>query len=167
MAGAKSIATVLAVLWFMTARYGVAFAGTLQGGTLQGVWLTESGEAGIELFACPRPLCGRIVWLKTPRDGAGRPKLDRKNPKAALRQRPLCGLTVLEGLQPIDGAPGSWDTGSFYDPQNGRTYKFTLKSQSAEVLVGRAYLLIPFFGETQVLRRVGALPADGWCPGLP
>jgi hypothetical protein len=33
----------------------------------------------------------------------GQPDVDRLNPDPTLRQRPLCGLTVIWGLQP-DGA---------------------------------------------------------------
>jgi Uncharacterized protein conserved in bacteria (DUF2147) len=48
---------------------------------------------------CDGLLCGRIIWLGTARDIAGRPASDKKNPDPAFRQRLLCGLTILQGLQ--------------------------------------------------------------------
>src|SRR6185312_7721199 len=81
---------------------------------LRGVWLVDN-QVAVELFPCNDGLCGRIVGLSEPRDNAGRPKHDRRNPDPALRERPLCGLGVLSGLKPV--APGSWEGGTFYNPQ--------------------------------------------------
>jgi uncharacterized protein (DUF2147 family) len=131
---------------------------------LKGMWLVEGGGAAVEMFDCADRLCARIVWLEYPRDEAWQLKVDQMNPNAALRQRRLCGLcglTVLTGLRPTD--PDSWEAGSFYNLQTGMTYGFAMKVESADVLVARAYIAIPVFGETQVLRRVPALPADGRC----
>jgi hypothetical protein len=71
----------------------------------QGVWMIED-EVAIAVARCGAgSLCGRVLWLRTPRDAAGRPKRDTMNPDAALRERPLCGLTVLDGLLPVPGKP--------------------------------------------------------------
>jgi uncharacterized protein (DUF2147 family) len=128
---------------------------------LKGMWLVEGGGAAVEMFDCADRLCARIVWLEYPRDETGQRKIDRMNPNEALRQRPLCGLTVLTGLRLAEA--DRWEAGAFYNPQTGLTYGFAMKVESADVLVARAYIAIPVFGETQVLRRVPALPADGRC----
>ena len=44
----------------------------------------------------------------------GQPDLDHLNPDPLLRQRHLCGLTIIWGLQP-DG-PSHWTAGWLYDP---------------------------------------------------
>ena len=44
-------------------------------------------------------------------------------PDPKLRQRPLCGLTILWGLRP-NGA-GHWSNGWLYDPHDGHTYNVT------------------------------------------
>src|SRR5690349_1133758 len=36
-----------------------------------GVWLIE-GKAAVQIFDCSGQLCGRILWLLTPRDPQGR-----------------------------------------------------------------------------------------------
>jgi hypothetical protein len=70
-----------------------------------GVW-RFANRVAVEVFECSGLVCGRIVWLLRPHTTAGQPDVDRLNPDPALRQRPLCGLTIIWGLQP-DGA-GHW-----------------------------------------------------------
>ena len=65
----------------------------------QGVWLID-GKAAVQIFECQGLLCGRILWLKIPRDPQGQLNRDKKNPDPAVRQRRLCGLTILWGLHP-------------------------------------------------------------------
>ncbi|MBL6454578.1 DUF2147 domain-containing protein [Belnapia sp. T6] len=108
-------------------------------------------------------LCGQIAWLRVPLDETGRPKPDLKNPDPALRDRPLCGPTVLDGLLPVPGEPGRWNAGSFYDPQDGRTYGLTATLRSADVLVARIYIGMPFLGSNQTLLRVQRLSGGRWC----
>lgn len=128
-----------------------------------GIWMIED-EVAIDVADCGgASLCGRIVWLRDARDDAGRPKRDEKNPDAALRDRPLCGLMVLEGLLPVPDEPGKWDAGSFYDPRNGRGYGLLATLVSPDVLVARVYIGMPFFGLNQTLRRVPRAEGDGWC----
>ena len=103
------------------------------------------------------------MWLRTPRDDAGRPKRDAMNPDAALRDRPLFGVTVLDGLLPVPDEPGRWAAGSFYDPRNGRTYGLAATHVSADVLVARVYVGMPFLGVNQTLLRVQPASGEGWC----
>ena len=83
-----------------------------------GVWLID-GKAAVQIFDCDGLLCGRILWLQTPRDPQGRLNRDRNNPDPALRQRRLCGLTVLWGLRST--GPDRWGGGWFYNPDDGKT----------------------------------------------
>ena len=130
---------------------------------VHGVWMIED-EVALAVAPCGGDaLCGRIVWLRTPRDDAGRPKRDAMNPDAALRDRPLCGLTVLDGLLPVPDEPGRWAAGSFYDPRDGRTYGLAATHVSADVLVARVYLGMPFLGVNQTLLRIERASGEGWC----
>ncbi len=106
---------------------------------------------------------GRIVWLRTPRHDAGHPMRDAMNPDAALRDGPLCGLTVLDGPLPVPGEPGRWDAGSFYDPRTGRGYCIAATLTSPDMLVARVYLGMPLLGVDQTLLRVRRASGEGWC----
>ena len=125
-----------------------------------GVWLID-GKAAVQIFDCTGQLCGRILWLLTPRDPQGRLNRDRNNPDPALRQRPLCGLTVLWGLRPT--GPDRWEGGWFYNPDDGKTYRVSAELRSADLIVARIYVGIPLFGETKTLVRVAHGTSEGWC----
>jgi uncharacterized protein (DUF2147 family) len=111
----------------------------------------------VQIFPCGENLCGKVVWIKNPcyvnaSDGpVGAPKIDRKNPDAALRSRPIIGLQVIEGLS----AAGydTWEHGKCYDPESGNTYRCKLQSISPDRLELRGYVGIPLFGRTYVLTR--------------
>jgi uncharacterized protein (DUF2147 family) len=99
-----------------------ALAGSAQAaGTVQGVWLTQSGSAKVRLAPCGSKLCGTIIWLKNPTDKAtGKPPIDGKNPDPALRDRPIVGLQMIHDFKSAAG--GRWTGGSIYDPESGKTY---------------------------------------------
>jgi uncharacterized protein (DUF2147 family) len=125
-----------------------------------GVWLID-GKAAVQIFDCSGLLCGRILWLHVPRDSQGRLNRDGHNPDPALRQRPLCGLTILWGLRST--GPYRWGGGWFYNPDDGKTYRVSAELRSTDLIVARIYLGVPFFGETKTLLRVPHGTSDGWC----
>lgn len=84
---------------------------------IAGRWLTEEGNAIVTIGTCGAATCGRITRLiKGPPLG---PPVDRNNPDARLRGRPLEGLTILTGFA---DAGKDW-RGRIYDPKSGKTYK--------------------------------------------
>jgi uncharacterized protein (DUF2147 family) len=134
-----------------------------QSGVPQGVWLFE-GRAAVEIFDCGGLMCGRVVWLKVPLNSLGQLDRDKNNPDPALRQRELCGQTIIWDLHP-DG-PDRWKDGRFYNPDDGVRYRFSARLKSADVMVVRIYLLIPLFGQTKTLVRVSRGATEGWCLAL-
>ena len=126
----------------------------------EGTWFID-GAAAVQIFDCSGQLCGRIAWLRTARDTAGRLARDNKNPDPASRQRPLCGLTILQGLQPA--GPDHWNSGALYNPEDGQTYRVSAELRSADVFVARIYMGVPLFGETKTLLRVPRLRSEGSC----
>ena len=80
--------------WFLTAP---ALAQTT---TPHGVWLMD-GRVAVETYDCDGLMCGRIVWLAVPRDAEGVLDADKNNPNPVLRERPLCGLSILWNLHPV------------------------------------------------------------------
>jgi uncharacterized protein (DUF2147 family) len=125
-----------------------------------GTWLFANRVA-VEVFDCSGLVCGRIVWLVRPRTPDGQPDVDRLNPDPTLRQRPLCGLTIIWGLQP-DGA-GQWSSGSLYDPQDGVTYDVTAERIAPDRISARVYRGTPLLGRTEILIRDPQLSFDGRC----
>jgi len=122
-----------------------------------GNWSTVGNSSHVEIYPCGEKLCGKVVWLKNPNymhaeDGpVGTMKVDRKNPDPTLRNRPILGLQVIEGL--TADYEGSWEKGKCYDPETGKTYKCKMHLASPERLEMRGYVGIPLFGRTYVLTR--------------
>jgi uncharacterized protein (DUF2147 family) len=126
----------------------------------KGVWLMD-GEVAVQIFDCSGLLCGQIRWLQIPRDPQGRLNRDDKNPDPRLRQRRLCGLTIIWGLHST--GPDSWGGGWLYNPDDGKTYNLSAELRSANLMVAHVYRGLPFFGETKSLVRVPHGTSNGWC----
>jgi uncharacterized protein (DUF2147 family) len=138
------IALLTAALSLFTPR--VAATGDI----LQGEWLLD-GRVVVQIFDCADKVCGRILWLKVPRDPQGQLVLDKNNPNPALRNRPLCGLTILWNLQLASS--DRWEDGWFYNPDDGRTYRVTAQLESSDTIIARIYVGVPLFGKTKTLGR--------------
>ncbi len=121
-----------------------------------GRWATPGVAAIVELAPCndTSGLCGTIRWLWEATDEKGRPRLDTQNADATLRARPLVGLSILSGLAPAAG--GSW-AGRIYNPEDGQTYRATLRRVGNDTLMIEGCVL--FICQKQVWRSASALTA--------
>jgi uncharacterized protein (DUF2147 family) len=138
-----------------------------------GIWLDDTGKGAIEIGNCGgNRLCGRIVWLREPVDKSGKPLTDGYNPKAAERQRPICGLQVIGDLKRVGGT--TWDEGWIYDPKQGKQFDVEIKPRGPDKLQVTGYLGVKFLSETFVWTRApgnlvrcdSSQAAQGAAPGL-
>ena len=88
---------------------------------------------------CTGLLCGRIIWLEKARDTVGRLSRDDKNPDSDIPTPPLCGLTIIQGLEPA--GLGHWNSGSLYNPEDGQTYRVSADLRSADMF-SRGYICL-------------------------
>ena len=101
-------------------------------GEPMGVWQTQAGDARVKVSKCGGGICGVIVGLKEPIDQAtGKPQVDDKNPNPALKKRPMIGLSLFSGMQPV--AAGKW-SGQIYNADDGGTYASSVTVMSADSL---------------------------------
>ncbi|HXF53448.1 MAG TPA: DUF2147 domain-containing protein [Hyphomicrobiaceae bacterium] len=119
--------------------------------TYEGVWYDDTGQGAVEIAPCGDRLCGRIVWLRSPTDAAGRPLVDDLNPDPARRGQPICGLYVIGELK--RQRDGSWDQGWIYDPKVGKAYDVELRLRAADTLQVTGYLGVKFLSETLIWKR--------------
>lgn len=85
----------------------------------------SNGKVTVRVSDCGPGICGTIVGLKEPISKIdGKPKVDRENPNPSLRKRPLVGLAILIGMKPAGS--NTWQ-GAIYNPDDGKTYKTTVK----------------------------------------
>src|SRR5690348_827000 len=80
-----------------------------------GNWTNPEGST-IQIYRCGPDICAKLVAISK----NAPTRVDAKNPNAALRGRPLCGLQIGKDFQPkgADRAQG----GELYDPESGKTY---------------------------------------------
>jgi uncharacterized protein (DUF2147 family) len=97
-----------------------------------GVWLTQAGDARVQVSRCGSNLCGKVVWLKEPIDPATHKlQVDDKNRDPSLRNRPIVGLQLFIGMTPA--GPNSW-SGQIYNADDGQTYASTIAAVDANRL---------------------------------
>lgn len=101
-----------------------------------GIWLSQEKDGKIEIYKQGSEVFGKLIWLKTPNEPDGSPKLDKHNPKPELRKVPLLGLTIVKNLKYDDGR---WTDGTIYDPKSGKTYDSTIFVEDGNLQI-RGYI---------------------------
>jgi uncharacterized protein (DUF2147 family) len=120
-----------------TATIAAALLGVSLGTALaadpMGTWHTEEGKATVRIAACGPALCGTIVSLKEANDPeTGKPKLDKNNADAGLRNRPVVGVLIVLGMKP-SGTANKW-SGQVYNAEDGKTYSGSLTLVDANTI---------------------------------
>jgi len=123
-----------------------------EGDKLLGLWFNTEKDAKIEIYKCGDKYCGKIVWLKTPNNENGTPKVDKDNPDEKLKKRPIMGLNLLSGFE--YAGDGEWEEGEIYDPKEGKTYSCVITFEDAKTLNVRGYVGFSLIGRTVEWTRV-------------
>lgn len=110
-----------------------------------GVWYNAEKTAQIEIMENDTELIGKIIWIEHEKGEQGL-FTDTVNSDTSLRNRPLMGLTILEGLKYNNGI---WSDGKIYDPKTGTSYICELQLKKKDILEIKGYL-----GESWVSRTV-------------
>lgn len=118
-----------------------------------GKWLTESGNAQVEIKVCGDKLCGEIVWLREPLNEQAQPKKDFRNENPSLRERPILGMQILEGFLK-SGSNGKWENGTIYNAEDGKIYRANMSLENSNTLRVRGYVGLPLFGKSQTWTRI-------------
>lgn len=142
--------------WLFVALFvaGPALAGDTPQSVL-GTWASETSV--IEISEKDGRLHAEIVAIRDPvyredeAGAAGTPRLDDKNPDAALRGRPIVGIDLLSEYQLDDGR---W-RGRIYDPESGKTYSSQMQVKDGRLQM-RGYIGTPMLGRTVVFEPVAS-----------
>jgi len=110
--------------------------------TIIGKWLTEAGDAKVEIYEANGKVNGKIVWLEK-----GPDTKDTHNTDEKMRSRKLMGVNILSGLTKKSE---KWEGGRIYNPKNGKTYKCSIWLDGDKLKV-RGYLGV--FYETQTWKK--------------
>ncbi len=102
--------------------------------TVLGHWWTPGFASRVEIFRCPRGLCGKLVWLWDSR---------------AVR----VGQVVLSGFHKQQA--DKWTGGSAFNPADGNTYRAALSMLDNSRLLVSGCVLV--FCREQIWLRVGTV----------
>lgn len=119
-----------------------------------GVWNTSDGDSQVHITACGASVCGYPFLPTVPSPSEAH--TDIHNPDPALRGRPMRDTQIFK----LDFAKSGLWRGWVYNPNNGRTYKATLKTQGPETLKLTGCLIGPLCG-SQIWTRVSAPGTSG------
>lgn len=115
------------------------------GDAILGEWISENKDGKIVIFKQADRYYGKITWGKTP----GRK--DTNNPDSRLRNRELVGTVILKEFV-FKGE--SWENGTIYDPNSGKTYDCILKIKDKnQKLDIRGFVGMAMFGRTSTWSR--------------
>ncbi|MBD0401160.1 MULTISPECIES: DUF2147 domain-containing protein [unclassified Flammeovirga] len=120
---------------------------------IEGVWLTGLKDAHVAIEVDDNGKAqGRIVWMERDKEEDGGPRIDKLNPDSSLRERLLEDMYILIDFEYKGN--GTWENGSVYDPDSGKTYSGSIQSTGPNVLKMRGYVGIKLFGRTELWTRV-------------
>jgi uncharacterized protein (DUF2147 family) len=120
------VVAILAVL------LGALPAQAQSGGDVNGIWLTQAGDAKVRVSRCGGGICGVIVWLKDPINPAtGKAQVDDRNHNPSLARRPMIGLPLFSGMQPA--GPNKW-SGQIYNADDGNSYASNISLAGPDTL---------------------------------
>ncbi|MFC2080442.1 DUF2147 domain-containing protein [Bacteroidota bacterium] len=122
-----------------------------------GVWITESDSSSVEIVKNPSngKYFGTINWLMEPLNDEGKPKVDEENPDPVKAKEPIMGLKLLKSFE-YNEKKDRWDSGTIYDPDNGKTYSCYgwFEDGNFDVLYLKGYVLgMKFLGRETVWNR--------------
>jgi uncharacterized protein (DUF2147 family) len=119
-----------------------------------GVWKNGEGSGIIKIYKTTSGhYAGKIVWLKEPIDPDTKaPKLDKRNPDAALRTVPTLGMVNMKNFL-YNEADKEWSGGTIYDPKNGKEYSCKMTLVDANTLNVRGFIGVSLFGRTDTWTR--------------
>ena len=110
-----------------------------------GEWLSQEKDGKIVIFKQGDLYFGKISW------GKASGKKDVKNPEEKLRSRDLLGAVILKNFK-FTGS--SWENGTIYDPNSGKTYDCILKIKDGnKTLDLRGFVGVAMFGRTSTWTR--------------
>jgi uncharacterized protein (DUF2147 family) len=113
----------------------------------EGVWVSvddvsNQRKSEISLYVKDGKLYGQIARLLLEEDKGKQCAAC----KGALKDKPIEGLTIIEGLE-WDGS--AWTGGKILDPANGKQYSCTLTLEDNTTLKVRGYMGFSLLGRTQ------------------
>jgi uncharacterized protein (DUF2147 family) len=105
----------------------------------EGFWRTATDNGVVQVFACGAALCGTLVTSDRLKEHPE--QVDGRNADASLRTRTLKGLALFTAMK---GGPTEWAGGSLYNPDDGHTYRGSIRLTGPDTLTLTGCVFKPF-----------------------
>lgn len=120
-------------------------------GSPVGLWKTIDDQTGqakslVRIEQHDGVLTGKVEKILT----SGRENAVCEACEGALKNQPIVGMTIIEGLKLDDD---QYEGGTILDPNNGKTYKCIVWLDDSGQLNVRGYIGLPLLGRSQVWLR--------------
>lgn len=110
-----------------------------------GKYLTPEKDGTIEIYKRGSKYYGKILTGKNARK-------DRENPDPKLRNRDLIGMEFILNFS-FDGKD-TWENGTIYDPNSGKTYQCKMWLTESNNLKIRGFVGFSLLGRTEEFERI-------------
>ena len=143
----KKIGSFIIIFLTMTSWFGAKVIAQNKPDDVLGVWFNEEKTSKVLIFKEGTKYFAKIAWLKEPiSTKTGKPRVDDLNPDEKMHNVPMMGLVIMKNFV-FDGK-NEWESGTIYDPKNGKTYKCYMKFDSPGKLKIRGYIGVSILGRS-------------------
>ncbi len=115
-------------------------------GDIVGKYVVPSKDGAIQIYENEGKYFGKIILNKDPE------KLDVNNPEKEKQKQKVLGLTILNGFK-FDG-DDTWESGTIYDPKNGKTYSCKITRLENGDLNIRGFIGVSLLGRTETFTKI-------------
>jgi len=144
--------TLIALFIISFCLANVGHSQSLTKDAVLGDWIPASKDGKISIYKQGEKYFGKISG------GKSGDRKDVNNPDEKLRTQPIIGSVILKNFE-FTGK--SWENGTIYDPNNGKTYSCNIKMKNPNELEIRGFIGISLLGRTTVWTRSPQAPKGG------
>jgi uncharacterized protein (DUF2147 family) len=111
-----------------------------------GNYMVPSKDGAIQVYEKGGKYYGKIILNKDPN------KLDANNPDKTQQTQKLLGMNILKEFK-FDG-DDTWESGTIYDPKNGKTYSCKITRTETGDLNVRGFVGVSLLGRTEIFTKI-------------
>ena len=118
----------------------------IKAGDIVGNYMVPSKDGAITVYEKGGKYYGKIILNKDPN------KLDVNNPDKTKQTQKVLGMNILNDFK-FDG-DDTWESGTIYDPKNGKTYSCKITRTETGDLNIRGFVGVSLLGRTEIFTKL-------------
>ncbi len=134
------------LILFLSLFVATTLSAQNKAGDIIGTYMNPDADAVLKIYETSGKYFGKLIWTKNPNN------LDNNNPDVSKRSQKRLGLVIMNNFK-FDG-DDTWDSGTIYDPKNGKTYDCKVTRDAKGNLDIRGYIGISLLGRTSHFTKI-------------